>query len=309
MGFIPKPSEAIESSGGINMQDVDVRIQDATFAVFDYNGKGTASEGNPTGGNASMKLTFRPLTATDESEDEVAYLDAGWISKLAPSENGARPGEAGYAPLSSVGEEGPFLVEAEGSTASGVLKSSPMMTFLSDLVTAQFPEDRMKDDIRFLVGTEIHLIRKPRKKKDGTESKNAKGYVNTYPSMSRILKFPWDKAGAKAPAAKGAAKPAAAKAATATTTAKATPALSAEELAKKFIGEYVANASGAVTPADLKKSGFGWALKQSPAPDAATRKAMCELLINDTFLAENCVQADDSSTYDFDGTALTAVAA
>lgn len=307
MGFTPKPSEAIESSGGINLQDVDVRITDAAFAVFDYNGHAQPSDGNPTGAQAALKVTFRPLAATDESEDEICYLDAGWISKLAPSENGSRPGESGYAPLSSVGEEGPFLVEAEGSTATGILKSSPMMIFFQDLGKAQFPEDRIKDDIRFLIGLEGHLVRKPKMKKDNTPSLNKKGYPNTYPSISRITKFPWDKvAGKAAPAAKGAAKPAAAKA---TPVAKATAALSAEELAKQFLAVTIPAATGPLTPADLKRSGFGWALKQSPAPDAATRKAMCELLIDETFLLSNSVQADDASVYDFDGTALTAVAA
>lgn len=306
MGFTPRISEAIESSGGINLQDIDIRITDATFAVWDYNGHATASDGNPTGAQAALKLTFRPLSAIDESEDEVAYLDAGWISKLAPSENGARPGESGYAPLSGVGEEGPFLVEAEGSTATGILKSSPMMVFFKELGEAQFPEDKIKDDIRFLIGLEGHLIRKPKRKKDGTESKNAKGYVNTYPSINRILKFPWDKAG-KASAAKAAAKPAAAKA---TPVAKAAvAAVSAEDLAKQFLAVTIPAASGPLTPADLKKSGFGWALKQSPAPDAATRKAMCELLIDETFLLSNSAEADGDSVYQFDGTAVTAIAA
>ncbi len=296
MGFIPKPSEAIEQ-GGL-LQDVDVRIVKSTYSVFDFNGHGTKDENNPTGANMALTITIRPLTATDESEDETQHYVGAWISKLCPSEDNETP-------LTEVGQEGPYIVLAEGSTATGILKSSSMMLFLKELVNAQFPEDKIGEKASFLEGLEGHYIRKPLKKKDGSDSLNAKtGRANTMGVFNRILKFPWDKKGAVASKTTATAKAAAPKAG-----ATAKSSLSAEELALKFLGEAIPSASSPSTPADLKKSGFGWALKQSPAPDAATRKAMCDLLISDEWLAANSADANPDGVYTFDGVSLTSIAA
>jgi len=298
MGFIPKPSEAIETNSGL-LQDADVRVIASEYTVFDFNGKGTKDEGNPTGANLALTLTIRPLTATDESEDEVQNYVGAWISKLCPAE------VADGDPLTEVGQSGQYIVLAPGSTASGILKNTNMMLFLRELVNAQFPEDKITEKADFLVGLEGHWKRIPLKKKDGTVSKNAKGYDNTVGVFSRILKFPWEKAakGGSAPAAKGGSKAGAAPAAKAGATASASAATySPEDLAHQFLNDTLAASTTTHTPADLKKSAFGWALRKEnfsgkAIPDPATRKAFCELLVNDEFLLTNSAAADDNSVY------------
>lgn len=292
MGFIPKYSEAIETSSSF-IQDADVRVVAAAWNVFDFNGKGKKTDHNPTGANLALALTVRPLAAETEEEDETYQYTGSYISKFAPSET------ADGTPLTEVGQAGQYVVLAEGSTASGFLKNTDLMTFLKELSNAQFPEDRIPERADGFVGMEGHIKRVPQKKKDGTVSLNAKGYENTLPIFTRILKFPWEKAKGTAPAAKGGAKPVVATKTTVATASTYKP----EDLAIRYLSETLASSTTAHTPAELKKSAFGWSLipenflPSKVKPDPATRKAFCELLINDEFLLSKSAAADADSVY------------
>lgn len=267
-----KPSDAIQ--GGL-VQDIDVRITKCRAVVYDYNG-----HAKPT---LAVHVQMEPLEGGEPLNE---YYSAGVLERFCPSET------SGGDPLTNLGEEGAFITLAEGSTATALSSQSNFATFLKELVSANFPEDKIEDNVSILEGLEGHVNRKSQPARAGMADApqgDAKAKVRTILVFTKILKFPWDK---KAGAAKPATK----------TAAVGGPVQDANGVALGQLAVIVAKSGGSVTPADAKKQAFAALL--SPAfkvtVSPALRKEACDLIVNTDWL--EALGGD----FAFDGTDIVA---
>lgn len=264
MGISLKPSTATQ--GGL-FQDVDVRVEKCRATVYDYNGKV-----NPP--TLSVHMT---LQSVDSDTVEELYLGAGALNRFAPSES--VDGE----PLTSLGDEGKFIVAAEGSTATALSKSSNFMFFLTELTSAGYPEDRIEEDLSSFEGMVFHAIRKPAPKREGMNNAPAEGArVPTVLVPSKILKYPWDAKGKAKGAAAGGGK-----------------GVDAGALAVAALKDVLAKNDGTITPADAKKIIFPKLVQDKTIP-VPVRNEVVALIVNTGWLSE---QTDG---FAFDGTNIIA---
>ena len=171
-----RPSEMVE--GGAVPTDQNLRIESASFEIFDYQGKG-----KPT---TALKLVLM----TDEDVENVQYWSAADPSRFVPSDDKNS--------LTAVG------------TASSLSKSSNFAILMDNLCNAGFPEDQIGNDITVLEGLYAYWIGVPAPKRSGLEQKEGK--VILVPSqiheMPGGVKKPKSKAKPKPAAKKKAATPA-----------------------------------------------------------------------------------------------------
>lgn len=176
MGISFKPSDAI--AGGL-FQDVDVTVIKSRACVYDYNGK-----------VSPPSLAVHMTLALEDGTTEEQYYSVGALNRMAPAE--ATEGE----PLTNLGDEGPYIVNAEGSTATGLSTSCNFHFFLAEAVGAGFPAEKLEDgNVSVFDGMVFHAIRKPQPKRDNmpdqTDAQKAKGPRSVL-VPNKIVKYPWD---------------------------------------------------------------------------------------------------------------------
>ena len=207
MGVSLKPSDAVE--GGGLLDDVDVKISEAKFAMFDYMGKAQP-----------VPALLLRLDSLDGSDLINQYWSMGKPLDWMPSDDGKE--------LVPIGK------------ATELVLSSNGMILLASAVNAGFPESKLGDDISILAGTECHVNRVAAPKRTGMVSSKENQTILT---ITKIHKLPWDAAaekpkGAKSTSTATTAKPRTrtTKAAAKTTTAKTeAPTVSIDDIATEFI--------------------------------------------------------------------------
>lgn len=166
-----QPANAEAGTGLLN--DIDVQVMTAEWALWDYNGK---QEESP-----ALHLGVIPLDADDDAETTDIWLSAGSINRMVPS------------------DDGDFLDRAEGSTAKGLNTNCNAYLFLESLEAAGFPTKRLDTEgVGLLVGLRFHLLRVPQPKRPGLQIADAedgggRARVAMYVSVSEIIKLPWEK--------------------------------------------------------------------------------------------------------------------
>jgi len=155
-GVSLKPSDLIESQGLID--DEDVTITKAKFTMFDYGGK-------------SVAVPAAGFTLDRGDGDTVEqYYSAGKSADWLPSEDGKT--------LTPVGK------------AKGLSNSSNWAVFITAMVNAGFPENKLSDDISVFEGMECHVVRVPAPERKGL---NQEKKDQTVLIVNKIHKLPWEK--------------------------------------------------------------------------------------------------------------------
>jgi len=184
--------------GGFVLPAGDYRGLEHRIVLWDYEGK--ANQLIPF-----LRIAFVGLSSGKPVSDDVLYqyYTLGDASKYGPSDDGKQ------------------LVSLTGSVQ--LSESSNIWLYLSNLVNAGFPEDKLQNDFSVLDNMDValHIINQPERNIPNSRS-NLIQTVNAQPSdfpktlaVPRIIhRLPWQKIGTVAPA-KAAAKPAAAAAAAA----------------------------------------------------------------------------------------------
>jgi hypothetical protein len=155
MGVSLKPSEAVE--GGGLLDDVDVKVVEAKFAMFDYNGTATP-----------VPAILLKLDAMDDTEPLLQYFSVGKALDWMPSDDGKE--------LVPIGK------------ATQLVSSSNGMLLLQSIVNAGFPESKLGDDISVLEGMECHVNRIAAPVRKGLTQKEGK----TILTITKIHKYPWE---------------------------------------------------------------------------------------------------------------------
>jgi hypothetical protein len=149
--------------GGL-LDDVTATVASADFVMWDYGGKAADSP--------AMKFGLG-LESGDEAEQ---YWSVGNAKDWRPSPDGKR--------LIGIG------------SAKGINVKSNMGLFLTSIVNAGFPEDKLEDDISVFVGMEAHFIRVAAPKRPGLERaprEDGREFEQTVLVVDEIIKMPWDK--------------------------------------------------------------------------------------------------------------------
>jgi hypothetical protein len=266
MGVSLRPSDA--QQGGF-LDDADVTILGSRFTVWDYQGKG-----EPT---VALKVSMQ---ADGDEQVHEQYYSAGRPDKFQPTEDGK-------------------TIEPLGG-ATGLNVSTNALAFLTSLVNAGFPEDRLGEDASVLEGAVVHVNQVAQPKRPGLkDQKDGK----TYLMVTKIIRLPWEAAPHKAaPAAKGApatkkaAPVAVAIAAPATPAAAAAPAAESNgnmvEKARATVVGILAEKGGTIPKGKLPTEAFR-ALASDP-----DRNAVVSLVYKEDFLVESAA----SGAFGYDGT-------
>src|SRR3990167_1802900 len=193
------PADAVQ--GGF-LDDADVIIEGASFAIWDYNGKGKAT--------TALRVAYKD--GDDKLHEQ--YYSAGSPERYVPSDDGKK-----------------LLLTG---TATGLSNQSNLVKYLTALVNAGFPVDKLGDDVSGLVGLRAHVnaVSQPR-----TNMQNEGDKDRTILLVTKIIALPGQKpGGGVSKAAGGAGKTAAAKAVPA---AAAASAPTDDEVAERVIGYIV----------------------------------------------------------------------
>ena len=172
MSISLNPADAIE--GGL-LDDVNVEITSAKFEMFDYGGKAAATP--------ALKLDM----TVEGVEVDGQYWSVGNSQDWAPTKNGKG--------LDAIG----------GQTQ--LRAGSNFMLFVTELINAGFPADKIGEDITVLDGMECHVKRIPAPKRGGLSNvkkgPDGKEYEATVLVVDEVIRLPWEKkAGKGAPAKK-----------------------------------------------------------------------------------------------------------
>jgi len=169
MGVSLKPSEAVE--GGGFLDDVDVKVAESRFAMFDYGGS-----------RQPVPAICFKLDHMDGSEPIAQYWSVGKATDWMPSDDGKE--------LVPIGK------------ATQLVNSSNGMLLLASIINAGFPESKLGDDISVFDGMEIHINRIAAPVRKGLKQKDDQ----TILTVTKIHKLPWDSAPAKGKATTAASK-------------------------------------------------------------------------------------------------------
>lgn len=168
--------------GGAVPVDQNLRVKEARFALFDYQGK------------AQPTTAARLILVNDDGVEYTQHYSAADPSRFVPSQDGKSLIPVGAAP--------------------SLNKSSNFYILMNNLVSSGFPENKLGADISVIDGLYAYWIGVPEPKRTGlqrTQEQAAREKVILCPSQ--IHNLPWEKAASKPtkPAQKSAAaKPAAA---------------------------------------------------------------------------------------------------
>jgi hypothetical protein len=157
MGVSLKPCDAVE--GGGLLDDVDVKITESRFAMFDYGGKAQP-----------VPAIMWKLDAMDGGEPVTQYWSIGKSLDWMPSDDGKE--------LMPIGR------------ATQLVSSSNGMLLLSSLVNAGLPESKLGADISVLDGMECHVNRVAAPVRKGLANQKEN---QTILVVTKIHKLPWEK--------------------------------------------------------------------------------------------------------------------
>lgn len=252
-GVSLRPSDAQHGTGLLD--DVDVTLKQARFVTYDYDGK------------SPKPVLCLGVTMTDEAgEDHDQYYSAGDLQYFVPSNDGKKAMKAG--------------------NKDGLNDNTNAVLFLSSLVNAGFPEDKLGDDISAIEGTYCHVNRVAQPKRGADMAKD-----RTILQVMKIHSLPWEKSkahklGQKAAVAAG--KP------QGKANGAAAPADDdMAELVAGHVAAILAEAGGSLAKAKVTQKVFQ-AMKEDPANRTAAVK-----LANDSGFLEA------SDVWSFDGATLT----
>jgi hypothetical protein len=140
------PADAVEGAG-LPLDDVDVIIKEARFALWNYNG--TQAEGP----------ALRVIFVDGEEKSHEQYFSAGKIEKSVPSDDGKK------------------LLPVSDASPKGLNKSTKAFTFLASLFNADPAVGTLlaDGDVSKLDGLRAHVIAAADKNDKGETIKNAKG--------------------------------------------------------------------------------------------------------------------------------------
>jgi len=235
--FVSLNPETFTDGGGGLVNDVD-----GEFSNFRFMNINPSMAGEPVPGDAPY------LVADFTAENETYGLR--WACGGAANWEVAADGKK---------------MKAKG-TQKGINKGSNLGIFLASLYNAGFPKDKLGDDISILDGLQAHMIRVPEPERKGLNRPAAQpGRERTIPTISRVIKLPWEKAAAPKPGAK---KP-----------AGKTPSTSAE-LEKEVVG--IILTSLADNPEGIAKKDIIKSVVAQASTD--TRGAAMQMANNDTWL-------------------------
>ena len=266
-GLSLKPSDA--TVGGF-LDDVDVTIAEARFTVWDYQGK------------AAPTIALRVSFEDQEGGTHQQYYSCGDPTKLHPSTDG----RAIVALVPGV----------------GINQGTNAIAFISSLVNAGFPEDRLTNDVQIFDGLQCHVNQVAQPKRPGLKDQKDK----TYLLVTKILRLPWEAAPPKASrgAPKTNARPTPVPAPVATTAPTPSPAPVGEAS-----GERVEKARGVVLQVLMEKGGT---LAKTKLPtecframaNDADRNAVVQLVFQEGFLSQSV--HDGAFNYDGQNVSLPA---
>jgi len=222
-----RPSDAVE--GGAIPQDKNLIILGSRFSLWDYQGKAKTT--------TAAKIDFKD----DDGTEYTQYYSVGDPERFTPSEDGKT--------LVAVG------------TAASLSKSSNFVIFMTALVNAGFPENRVGEDISSLEGLKAYYIgQKPPTRAGLAQNAPVEGqkvYEKVILVPSVIIKLPWEKADRKlAGNAAGKALP---KAEAETTTEESTEEEAISDVATaavEFIGKVVKAEGGSATRQKIAQAVF-----------------------------------------------------
>lgn len=243
------------SIGGGLLDDVVATVKEARIALFDYNGKAAVAV-------PAIKLTL----AIEGEEDVEQFWSVGKNTDWMPSEDGKK--------LVAIGK------------ATAIVQSSNGAIFLSSVVNAGFPADKITDDITFLEGLQAHWARVPAPKREGlvkTPRADGKEFEATILTIDKIVAMPWEKKvpqAPKAPATTGAPATAAPGAAVVTAAPPAAAAANGD-IAEELQGIILAIVAEVGEVAKTKLP----SLLLPKVTDASKRTPMVQLAFKDDFLS------------------------
>ena len=220
-----RPSDAVE--GGAVPADKTLVIVGSRFALWDYMGKAKTT--------TAAKIDFKE----DDGTEHTHYYSVGDPERFAPSEDGKT--------LVAVG------------TAAALSKSSNFVLFMTALVNAGFPENKVGEDISSLEGLKAYYIgQKPPTRSGLAQNAPVEGqkvYEKVILVPSVIIKLPWEKADRKNVPAAGKALPKA----EAETTTESSEESSEDDVttaAVEFIGKVVKAEGGSTTRQKVAQAVF-----------------------------------------------------
>ena len=269
MGLSLRPSDA--QQGGF-LDDLDVTLKECRFVIWDYMG-----QAKPTVALHVHMVEDSGGIATDYHQ----YYSAGDPAKVVPS------------------DDGKTVVPQAGAT--GLNTNTNAIAFITSIVNAGFPEDKITDDASVFDGLVCHInqVAQPKRSslKDQKEGK-------TYALVTKILRLPWEtvpKAPAKgAPVPRPGPKPVATL--PAATPGPSTPPAAAAadngpltQKARDVVLGILAEKGGSLVKSKLATEAF-----RALASDS-DRNAIVMLLTKDTFLQDAIVDG----VLMFDGTTVT----
>lgn len=211
-----RPSEMVE--GGAVPVDQNLKVKEAKFALFDYQGKAT-----PT-------TAARLILLSDDGVEYTQHYSAADPTRFVPSQDGKSLIPVGSAPALN--------------------KSSNFFVLMNNLVSAGFPENKLGNDITALDGLYAYWIGVPAPKRSGlqqTAEQSAKEKIILVPSQ--IYNLPWEKPSSKPTTPKAGAKAAAAPKSAAPASAPSDGG-NTSDAALAFI-QGVVQESGSITRQDL----------------------------------------------------------
>jgi hypothetical protein len=260
-----RPSDA--QAGGF-LDDLDVTLREARFVIWDYMGKA-----NPA---VALKVTMEETDGITHEQ----YYSAGDPNKVTPS------------------PDGKTLIPQAGAT--GLNNNTNALAFISSIINAGFPEDKLGSDASVFDGLGAHVNQVAQPKRAGLKDQKE---GKTYLLVTKITRLPWDAATPKA--AKGApvnrtAAPAGPRAVAPTPTATPVPSNGAAtpEMIEKARGTVISiltEKGGSVPRSKLSQEAFRLL---SNDPD---RNAIVKLVYDDGFL----VQSVAEGVFAFDGATVT----
>jgi hypothetical protein len=273
-GVSLRPSDA--QAGGF-LDDADVTFAQMRFVLWDY------------GGKAPMSIALKVDMEDDDGKLHEQYYSAGDPTKMQPS------------------ADGKAIVPIAGATGLNV--NTNAVAFISSMVNAGFPEDKIGNDISVFDGLGAHVNQVAQPKRPGLKKPEME--AKTYLLVTKINRLPWE--AAPKPVAKG-APPAAAKGAPAPGPRAVPPPAAPVAVAPVAVVTEGASDNGALVQKArstvlqiLAEKGGAVLKKQLPTEAFRTlsndpdRNAIVTMVFQDAFIAAAVAEG----AFAFDGQQLT----
>lgn len=249
------------SEGGL-LDDADVTIKTARFALWDYLG------------TTKPTLALQLVMTDAEGVDHTDHLSAGDLSKLVPSADGHK---AVRAPENT--SENPKLNKNTNATTFiiSTIKADTRGELSQKLINS--------GDVSLLDGVKMHIIRKPQPKRatlQAPDMPTEKRFPSTVLTCEKLIAYPGENGKAAAPAASTVAAAAPAVAATG-----AAASSEVSDAAVSILVQIVAEAGGTFKKAGL--AGKVFANEQHKTFPVPVKNAILGLIVKPDFLSSQAV--------------------